>query len=165
MSSAIRHRPARAAAQPKVIAPYDSSPRVRCLTDRGSFVIELDTAVAPNTCATFLALVEAGFHQDLTFHRVVPDFVVQGGCPRGDGWGGPGWTIRSEWSRRLFERGTVGIARSGKDTGGSQWFVCHTPQPHLNGRYTIFGTVVSGMNVVDQVEPGDRYRLEVVESR
>ena len=153
---------ARAPRQPPMMAPYNSSPRVRCITDRGSFVIELDTAVAPNTCATFLALVEAGFHQDLTFHRVVPDFVVQGGCPRGDGWGGAGWTIRSEWSRRFFERGTVGIAHSGKDTGGSQWFVCHTPQPHLNGRYTIFGTIVSGMNVVDQIEPGDRYRLEFV---
>ena len=154
----------RAPGQPLVVAPHDSSRRVRCITDRGDFVIELDTEVAPNTCAVFLALVERGFHRDLTFHRVVGDFVIQGGCPRGDGWGGPGWTIRSEWSRRRYERGVVGIAHSGKDTGGSQWFVCHSPQPHLNGRYTIFGSVVSGMNVVDRIEPGDHYRLEIVDS-
>ena len=95
------------------------------------------------------------------FHRVVPDFVIQGGCPRGDGWGGPGWTIRSEWSPRTFARGTVGIAHSGKDTGGSQWFVCHSPQPHLDARYTVFGSVVDGMDTVDAVIAGDTFRLEI----
>jgi len=147
--------------QPLRRLPF-AAPRVRCVTDRGSFVIELDAEIAPNTCAAFLGLIARGFHDSLTFHRVVPDFVIQGGCPRGDGWGGPGWTIRSEASRRPFERGTVGIADSGLDTGGSQWFVCHSPQPHLDGRYTVFGQVVEGLEVIDRIQRGDRYRLEIL---
>lgn len=141
--------------------PFDA-PDLRVVTDRGSFTIELDTRMAPNTCAAFLQLVNDGFHDDLVFHRVVPDFVIQGGCPRGDGWGDPGWTIRSEWSSLPFERGTVGIAHSGKDTGGSQWFVCHSAQPHLDGRYTIFGRVTAGLDAVDRIQRGDRYRIEIV---
>jgi len=125
-------------------------------------VIQLDGRLAPNTCATILALIEQGFYDDLSFHRVVPDFVIQGGCPRGDGWGGPGYCIRSEWSRLSFERGTVGIAHSGKDTGGSQFFVTLSEQPHLNGRYTIFGEVTEGMEVVDLITPGDRFTLEIL---
>ena len=123
--------------QPAVRTAF-TAPDVRVVTDRGTFTIRLAADIAPNTCAAFLALVQRGFHDDLTFHRVVPDFVIQGGCPRGDGWGGPGWTIRSEWSRRPYRRGTVGIAHSGKDTGGSQWFVCHSDQPHLDGRQRVF---------------------------
>ncbi len=87
--------------------------------------------------------------------------MIQGGCPRGDGWGGPGWTVRSEWSRTPFRRGTVGLAHSGKDTGGSQWFVCLSDQPHLDGRYTVLGEVTAGMEVVDRIVRGDTYRLEV----
>ena len=147
-------------AQPPVARPFDA-PDIRCLTDHGVFTIRLDTESAPNTCAAFLALIEDGFHEDLAFHRVVPDFVIQAGCPRDDGWGDPGWTIRSEWSREPFERGTVGIAHSGKDTGGSQWFVCHSAQPHLDGRYTVFGHVTGGMDVVDRIQRGDRYRFEL----
>ena len=147
--------------QPPVTLPFDA-PRVRCVTEHGTFVIQLDGKVAPNTCANFLALIEQGFYDGLTFHRVVPDFVIQGGCPRGDGWGGPGYTIRSEWSRTPYERGTVGIAHSGKDTGGSQWFVCHSPQPHLNGRYTAFAVVTKGLAVVDQIQPGDIFTLEII---
>jgi len=151
----------RSAEQPVLSLPFEG-PEVRCITTKGTFTIRLDARRAPNTCATFLDLVESGFHDDLTFHRVVPDFVIQGGCPRGDGWGGPSWTIRSEWSRQPFKRGMVGIAHSGKDSGGSQWFVCHSHQPHLNGRYTVFGEVTSGMNVVDRIERGDTYRMEMV---
>jgi cyclophilin family peptidyl-prolyl cis-trans isomerase/HEAT repeat protein len=152
---------ARDPAQPALRAPFDA-PRVRVTTDAGAFVIALDGDLAPNTCATFLHLVERGFHDGLTTHRVVPDFVVQGGCPRGDGWGGPGWTLRSEWSRRPFRRGAVGLAHGGKDTGGSQWFVCLSPQPHLDGRYTLFGEVVDGLEVVDRLLAGDHYRMEIV---
>ncbi|MBD3220238.1 hypothetical protein GF314_03270 [bacterium] len=152
----------RAYAQPPVRAGFHA-PDVRVITDEGTFTIRLDGEIAPNTCLTFLHLVRSGFHEGLTLHRVVPDFVIQGGCPRGDGWGGPGWTIRSEWSRRPFRRGTLGIAHGGKDTGGSQWFVCHSAQPHLNGRYTVFGEVVDGMDVVDRIERGDRYRIEIVQ--
>ena len=147
--------------QPPVALPY-AAPRVRCRTSRGHFDIQLDGEHAPNTVATFLDLAASGFYDGLTIHRVVPDFVIQGGDPRGDGWGGPGFTLRSEWSRLPFERGTVGNAHSGKDTGGSQFFVAHSPQPHLNGRYTIFGHVTDGMEVVDAIQPGDTFRLEIL---
>lgn len=146
--------------QPPVTLPF-AAPRLRCVTSRGEFVIALDGALAPNTAAALVALTRQGFYRDLTFHRVVPDFVIQGGDPRGDGSGGPGWTLRSELSRAPFERGTVGIADSGRDTGGSQFFVCHSAQPHLNGRYTVVGRVVKGMHVVDAIQPGDTFRLEV----
>lgn len=144
-----------------VAVPFDA-PRVRCITARGDFTIELDGRLAPNTCAAFLELVEQGFYDGLTFHRVVPDFVIQGGDPAGSGWGGPGYSLRSEWSDAPFRRGTVGIAHSGKDTGGCQFFVCHSDQPHLDGRYTVFGRVVDGMEIVDRVQPDDVFDLEIV---
>src|SRR5262249_60349696 len=97
----------------------------------------------------------SNYSKGLTSHRVVPDFVVQGGAPRGDGEGGPGFTLRCEVSPRSYLRGTVGMALAGKDTGGSQVFVTLSPQPHLDGRYTIIGTVVSGMEALDGVEEGD----------
>ena len=143
-------------------APPTATPRVRCVTDHGVFEIRLDPRQAPEATGAFLALVAQGFHDDLTFHRVVADFVVQGGCPRGDGWGGPAWTLRCEYSRRPFARGTVGMAHAGKDTGGSQWFVCLSAQPHLDGRYTAFGEVVRGLEVLDRLQKGDRYRLEII---
>jgi len=151
----------RSAEQPAVRLPFDA-PRIRCETERGSFTIQLDGQIAPNTCAMILDLVESGFYEGLTFHRVVPDFVAQGGDPLGHGWGGPGYTIRSEWSRTPYRRGMVGIAHSGKDTGGCQFFVTLSEQPHLNGRYTICGEVVDGMDTVDRLEVDDRFRLEIV---
>ena len=146
---------------PPVAVPFDA-PRVKCITPRGEFVIKLDGRIAPNTCAVFLDLIKKGFYDDLTFHRVVPDFVAQGGDPRGDGWGGPGYTIRSEWSRARYKRAAVGIAHDGKDTGGSQFFVTLSEQPHLNGRYTIFGEVTKGMDIVDAIEVGDHFHMEVI---
>jgi len=139
-----------------------SAPQVRCTTDQGSFNIRLDGEIAPNTCAMFMDLITRGYYDDLIFHRVVPDFVVQGGDPRGDGWGGPGYTIRSEWSRALYRRAFVGIAHDGKDTGGSQFFITLSQQPHLNGRYTIFGEVVGGMQIVDNIEAGDHFQLKIL---
>ncbi len=147
--------------QPPLALPFDA-PRLRCVTGRGTLEIELDGEGAPNTCASFLALIERGYFEGLGFHRVVPDFVVQGGCPRGDGWGDPGYTLRSEWSRTPYERGVVGIAHSGKDTGGSQFFITLSPQPHLNGRYTVLGRVVAGLEVADRIQPGDTFQLEIV---
>ena len=137
------------------------APRLICSTDRGDFAIALDGEAAPNFVTALLALVADGFYDGMTFHRVVPDFVIQGGDPRGDGWGGPDFTLRSEWSRIPYDRGVVGIAHSGKDTGGSQFFVTLSPQPHLNGRYTVIGKVVSGMEVADAVQQGDTFRLTV----
>jgi cyclophilin family peptidyl-prolyl cis-trans isomerase len=108
-----------------------------------------------------VALAEAGFFDGLSFHRVVPGIVVQGGDPRGDGYGGPGYVVPCEWSNLRYERGTVGIALAGKDTGGSQFFGTQTPQPHLDARYTVVGHVATGLDVIDLLLPGDR--IESVE--
>jgi len=125
-------------------------------TTKGSFTIELLPDDAPLTVDNFVQLARTGFFNNLTFHRVVPNFVIQGGDPRGDGNGGPGHQIRCEINEVAYERGAVGMALSGKDTGGSQWFVTHSAQPHLDGGYTVFGRVTDGMNVVDQIARGDR---------
>ena len=140
--------------------------RARIFTPKGEIVIELLPEYAPRTVANFIHLANSGFYDGLIFHRVVPNFVIQGGCPRGDGWGGPGYTIREEINELRFERGTIGMATSGKDTGGSQFFVCHSRQPHLDGRYTAFGSVTSGMEVVDKITVGDVIeRVEILSSR
>ncbi len=124
-------------------------------TARGVVVVKPALEAAPETVAQLTRLARAGFFRGLTFHRVVPDFVVQGGDPRGDGEGGPGFTLPCEVSPLRYRRGTVGMALSGKDTGGSQLFVALSPQPHLEGRYTIVGEVVSGMDALDAVLEGD----------
>jgi cyclophilin family peptidyl-prolyl cis-trans isomerase/HEAT repeat protein len=132
-------------------------PRIRLATTRGDILIELNVDAAPFTIMSLLKLSEQrGFFRGLTFHRVVPNFVVQGGDPRGDGWGGPGYAVRSEFSPLTFGTGTVGMASAGKDTEGSQFFITQSPQPHLDGRYTIIGRVVEGMNVVNALQVGDR---------
>jgi cyclophilin family peptidyl-prolyl cis-trans isomerase len=112
---------------------------------------------------SFVRLAVSGFYNGLTFHRVVPNFVVQGGDPRGDGWGGPGYSIRSELGTARYERGTVGMASSGKDTEGCQFFITHSAQPHLDGRYTIFAVVERGMDVVDALQIGDRILSVIVQ--
>ena len=111
---------------------------LRVHTEKG--VIEIDFAGAPAPVGqhALAALAERGYFDGLRWHRVVPDFVIQGGDPRGDGYGGPGFTLPCEWSNLAYERGTVGIALAGKDTGGSQIFITQSRQPHLDGRYTIF---------------------------
>ena len=110
---------------------------------------------APLTARNFAALARKGFFDHVAIHRVVPNFVVQDGDPRGDGEGGPGYTIRDEPNERPYLRGTVGMALDGADTGGSQFFITCFPQPHLDARYTAFGHVVAGMDVVDQLRQGD----------
>lgn len=129
--------------------------KVAVKTSKGEFIVQLNVTWCPGTCAAFAELIESGFYKNLAIHRVVPDFVVQDGCPRGDGWGGPDFTIRSEFSPTPFREGTLGMASSGKDTEGSQWYVTHSPTPHLDARYTNFGFVISGMEVVHQLEAGD----------
>lgn len=125
-------------------------------TIRGDVVMELYKNAAPFTVMSFLKLAQRGFYRGLPFHRVVPNFVIQGGDPRGDGWGGPGYSLRSEFSTLQFAEGAVGIASAGKDTEGSQFFITHSPQPHLDGRYTLFGKVVSGMEVVNRIQIDDK---------
>jgi cyclophilin family peptidyl-prolyl cis-trans isomerase len=136
---------------------------IRVSTSRGDFEILLYGDEAPGAVRSILALAKAGFYDGSAFHRVVPGFVIQGGCPRGDGWGDAGFLLRNEINMRRYERGTVGMADSGKDTAGSQFFVTHTPQPHLNGRYTIVGRVTMGIEVVDTIEEGDTFSIRVVE--
>jgi len=141
---------------PEAIPDPERRPRVTFRTSRGPVVLELRPDEAPTTVARFLELVSDGFYDGLTFHRVVPAFVVQGGDPRGDGYGGPGWAQRCEDNRLRYDRGTVGMALAGRDTGGSQLFITHGSQPHLEGRYTAFGQVVEGMGHVDALQAGDR---------
>ncbi|MGD9902001.1 MAG: HEAT repeat domain-containing protein [Vicinamibacterales bacterium] len=131
------------------------SPQAYVRTSKGEVRIELAVLDAPRTVANFVALVRKGFFDGVRLHRVVPDFVVQDGDPRGDGEGGPGYAIRDELNERPYLRGTVGMALDWKDTGGSQFFITHSPQPHLDARYTVFGQVVDGMAVVDRLEPWD----------
>jgi cyclophilin family peptidyl-prolyl cis-trans isomerase len=134
------------------------SPHAFIETDRGVIELELATLDAPLTVANFVALARRGFFNGIAIHRVVPDFVVQDGDPRGDGEGGPGYTIRDEINMRPYLRGTLGMALDWEDTGGSQFFITHSPQPHLDGRYTVFGHVVEGMDVVDRMVQGDVVR-------
>jgi cyclophilin family peptidyl-prolyl cis-trans isomerase len=144
-------------------APYDDptliqpeySPHVFIENARGTIEFELAVLDAPQTARNFMQLARKGFFNGLAIHRVVPNFVVQDGDSRGDGEGGPGYTIRDELNERPFLRGTVGMALSWKDTGGSQFFITHSPQPHLDARYTAFGHVVNGMEVVDRIQQGD----------
>ena len=127
-------------------------------TTRGSFTIELLPEEAPLNVDNFIQLAKRRYFNGITIHRVVPNFVIQDGDPRGDGNGGPGYQIRCEINEVPYKRGAVGMALSGKDTGGSQWFVTHSPQPHLDGGYTVFGNVVAGMDVVDNIVRGDVIR-------
>lgn len=132
------------------------SPRAYIDTSRGTVELELAILDAPLTVASFMRLARDGFFDGQLIHRVVPDFVAQMGDPRGDSEGGPGFTIRDELNERPYARGAVGMALDWEDTGGSQFFITLSPQPHLNGRYTAFGSVVAGMEVVDRLERWDR---------
>ncbi|PYQ97563.1 MAG: hypothetical protein DMF97_13725 [Acidobacteria bacterium] len=127
-------------------------------TDRGSIQIELAVIDAPLTVENFITLAQKGYFNGLSVHRVVPNFVIQDGDPRGDGTGGPGYTIRDELNERPFLRGTLGMALDWPDSGGSQWFITHSPQPHLDAKYTVFGRVVNGMDIVDQLRQSDVIR-------
>ncbi len=142
----------------RAVARVGKTVRAVVSTDKGAFTIELLPDDAPLNVDNFVELARKGFFNGITFHRVVPNFVIQGGDPRGDGNGGPGYQIRCEINQVSYNRGAVGMALSGKDTGGSQWFVTHSPQPHLDGGYTVFGRVTEGLEVVDRIARGDRIR-------
>jgi cyclophilin family peptidyl-prolyl cis-trans isomerase/HEAT repeat protein len=150
-------RPLDDATRQFLVAP-PFSPHAFIQLDKGTIEIELAITDAPLTSANFMDLARKGFFNGIAIHRVVPDFVVQDGDPRGDGEGGPGYTIRDELNQLPYLRGTVGMALDWKDTGGSQFFITHSPQPHLDARYTTFGRVVNGIELVDRIEPGDVIR-------
>ncbi len=146
----------------RALARIGKTVRAVVTTSKGSFTIDLLPDAAPLTVDNFVQLAQRDYYRNVTIHRVVPNFVIQDGDPRGDGNGGPGYQIRCEINQLLYDRATVGMALSGKDTGGSQWFVTHSPQPHLDGGYTVFGRVVTGMDVVDKIVRGDVIQSIVV---
>ncbi len=160
--SAIRPAPLRlpleAYSSLELVTP-SVSPHVFIETDRGTIQLELAVNEAPLTCDNFMRLARSGFYNGLLVHRVVPDYVVQAGDPRGDSEGGPGYTVRDELSPLPFLRGTVGMALDWADTGGSQFFITTSPQPQLDARYPVFGKVIAGMEVADQLQRGDVIRL------
>lgn len=128
-------------------------------TEKGDMTVEFYDDDAPGTVKNFVKLAKSGFYDGLTFHRVIPNFVIQGGCPLGNGTGGPGYTIKCETSggRQYHDRGVLSMAHAGKDTGGSQFFICHNRQntAHLDGVHTCFGKVVEGLEVIDKIRQGD----------
>ncbi|MBV9215873.1 MAG: peptidylprolyl isomerase [Acidobacteria bacterium] len=141
----------------RALSRKNGAVRALVTTDKGSFTIEFAPEQAPLTVDNYIKLARKKYFDGVTIHRVVPNFVVQDGDPRGDGNGGPGYSIRCEINMLPFDRGAVGMALSGKDTGGSQWFVDHSPQLHLDGGYTVFGHIdEEGMKIVDQLVRGDR---------
>jgi cyclophilin family peptidyl-prolyl cis-trans isomerase/HEAT repeat protein len=150
----------------RAISRRNGSAKAIITTEKGDFTIVLLPEDAPLTVDNFVKLANSNYFNNTDFHRVVSNFVVQGGDPRGDGNGGPGYQIRDEINTVPYERGTVGMALSGKDTGGSQWFVTHSPQPHLDGGYTVFGRInESGMKIVDKISRGDRIlSIKIIES-
>lgn len=157
-----RDPPALGPAERKTVAVYrdvvtrTQRPRtVEMVTDRGSVTLQLNCPEAPMTCLNFLQLAGQGFYDGLAFHRVVPDFVVQAGDPRGDGFGGPGYSLRDELNELRYGPGVVGMALSGPDTGGSQFFITLSAQPHLDGGYTVFGRVIDGFEVLPRIIQGD----------
>jgi peptidyl-prolyl cis-trans isomerase B (cyclophilin B) len=123
----------------------------------GEIRLEFYPGDAPKTVENFVTLAKKGFYNGLSFHRVVPDFVVQGGCPKGNGTGGPGYQIKAEFNKQKHVRGTLAMARSqDPDSAGSQFYICYGTTPHLDGQYTVFGRVVSGMEHVDRIKQGDK---------
>lgn len=137
-------------------------------TDKGLMVAELYADQTPGTVDNFIKLAQDGFYNGLTFHRVIPDFVIQGGCPQGNGTGGPGWKIKCETSapKQHHDRGVLSMAHAGKDTGGSQFFICHSRNntAHLDGVHTCFGCVTEGLDVIDDIRAGDHIlSIEIIE--
>ncbi len=131
-------------------------------TEKGTISIDLFDGDAPNTVKNFVDLVRKGFYDGLTFHRVIDNFVIQGGCPNGNGTGGPGYTIKCEINQNKHQAGTLSMAHAGRDTGGSQFFICHSPQPHLDGVHTTFGQTAD-MDVVNAICQGDKILSVTIE--
>jgi len=141
-------------------------PQVTIHTEKGNIVLELAEDGAPNTVANFVHLAEKGYYDGLAFHRVIDDFMIQGGCPQGDGRGGPGYAIADEFGPNLSHaRGVISMANAGPNTGGSQFFITHVPCLHLDGKHAVFGKVVEGMDVVDAIEKGDKMTRVTVDRK
>ena len=134
-------------------------------TDKGTMVVEFYEKDAPNTVNNFVKLTKEGFYKDLNFHRVIPNFVVQGGCPNGTGAGGPGYKIdcELEGENQFHDKGVLSMAHAGRNTGGSQFFICHGRQntQHLDRNHTCFGKVVERLDVIDNIQQGDKFNVEI----
>tara|TARA_R110002012_G_scaffold11570_2_gene52066 strand:+ start:1694 stop:2122 length:429 start_codon:yes stop_codon:yes gene_type:complete len=134
-------------------------------TDKGTIVVEFYEKDAPNTVNNFVKLAKKGFYKDLNFHRVIPGFVAQGGCPNGNGAGGPGYKIDCELDgeNQFHDRGVLSMAHAGRNTGGSQFFLVHTRQAtqHLDRNHTCFGKVVEGLDIIEKVQQGDKFNVEI----
>lgn len=139
------------------------------ITDKGTMTIEFYEEDAPNTVANFVNLAKSGFYDGLKFHRVIPDFVIQGGCPQGTGRGGPGYHIKCELTggNQYHDRGVLSMAHAGRNTGGSQFFICHSRRntAHLDRNHTCFGKVIEGLEVIDAIRQGDVItKINIIES-
>ena len=130
-------------------------------TNKGDISIDFFDSDAPGTVANFVKLAESGFYNGLSFHRVISNFMVHGGCPRGDGTGGPGYSIKCEINPNKHLAGSLSMAHRGKNTGGSQFFICHSSQPHLDGVHTVFGRT-QDMTVVNAIRTGDKMNEVVI---
>tara|TARA_B100002049_G_scaffold136765_1_gene101354 strand:- start:1979 stop:2467 length:489 start_codon:yes stop_codon:yes gene_type:complete len=139
-------------------------PKIQIQTERGNITIEMFEDEAPNTVANMISLIEKGYYDGLNFHRVIPDFMIQGGCPHGTGTGGPGYDFDDECApdRRHDSAGVLSMANAGPGTNGSQFFITHGPTPHLDGKHTVFGKVTEGQEVVDEIKQGDVMQTVVV---
>ena len=142
---------------PEMAIDVNKTYTVTIETPKGSMTVELYPEHAPKTVNNFVFLAREGFYNGVTFHRVINDFVIQGGDPTGSGMGGPGYSFEDEVKNNPLkhERGALSMANAGPNTNGSQFFIAHSPQPHLDGRHTVFGKVVKGLDVVDTIRQGD----------
>ncbi|MEM6262525.1 MAG: peptidylprolyl isomerase [Bacteroidota bacterium] len=142
-------------------------PTAEIHTEKGVMKVDFFDKDAPGTVANFTKLAKDGFYDGLTFHRVIPNFVIQGGCPEGSGRGGPGYTIPCELDgdNQYHDRGVLSMAHAGRDTGGSQFFICHNRSntAHLDRNHTVFGKVTEGLEVIDEIKPGDKITQIVVQ--
>lgn len=142
---------------PEMVIDPNKTYQTTIKTNKGDIQLDMFAAEAPKTVNNFVFLARDRFYDGLTFHRVIPGFMAQGGCPDGDGRGGPGYRFEDEKDGDLqkHETGSLSMANAGPNTNGSQFFICHAPQPHLDGRHTVFGKVTSGMNVITSLQNGD----------
>ncbi|GAB4276374.1 MAG: hypothetical protein Kow0029_18270 [Candidatus Rifleibacteriota bacterium] len=142
----------------------EKNPLIKITTDKGEMMFELFPDVAPKHVESMISLIKKGFYNGLTFHRVVPGFVIQGGDPKGDGTGGPGYTLPAEFNKRKHLKGTLAMARtSDPNSAGSQFYICLDAIPHLDGQYTVFGQIVKGHDVPEKIVKGDKMKIEIVQ--
>ncbi len=141
----------------------EKNPLIKISTDKGDMLLELFPDSAPKHVASMCDLIKKGYYNGLNFHRVVPGFVIQGGCPKGDGTGGPGYTLPAEFNKRKHLKGTLAMARTmDPNSAGSQFYICLDAIPHLDNQYTVFGQIVKGHEVPEKIRQGDKMKIEII---